>query len=80
MVKTGIDDGNMVFGPIIITVTDVGIITVLLVDGQKIKLVAGVTLGGILTIVTLVGMVITGIDDGKIVFGPIVMTWNEGGI
>jgi len=27
-----------------------------------------------LTIVTLAGMVITGIDDGKMVFGPIVIT------
>jgi len=33
-VNTGIDDGKMVFGPIMITVTDVGITTVDDVDGK----------------------------------------------
>jgi len=42
--------------------------------------IAGETLGGILTIYTLVGMVITGIDGGNIVFGPIVITFIDGGI
>jgi hypothetical protein len=48
------------------------------IDG--INSVAGVTLDGMLTIVTEAGMVITGIDDGKMVFGPMVMTVMLGGI
>jgi hypothetical protein len=79
-VKTGIVDGKIVFGPIVITVIDVGIITVVAVDGKKIKSVAGVTDGGMLTIVTLGGIVITGIDVGKTVFGPTVITVMDGGM
>lgn len=41
---------------------------------------AGVTELAILTIVTLAGIEITGIEDGKIVFGPIVITSIDGGI
>jgi len=42
--------------------------------------VAGVTELAILTIDTLGGIEITGIDDGKIVLGPIVIILTEGGI
>jgi hypothetical protein len=48
------------------------------IDG--IKAVAGVTDDGTLTMVTPGGMVRTGMLDGTIVFGPIVMMVIYGGI
>jgi len=47
---------------------------------NEITEAAGVTEDGILTIDTLGGRVKTGIDDGKIVLGPIVITLIEGGM
>jgi len=60
-VKTGIDVGKIVFGPIVMTVIEVGILTVVPVDGKLINYVAGVTELGIWTIETVWGIVTTGI-------------------
>jgi len=73
-------DGRTVFGPTVMTWIEVGILIEVALDGNEITSVAGVTDDGMLTMVTLAGIEITTIDDGRTVFGPTVTTEIDGGI
>jgi len=73
MVMTLIDVGTIVFGPIVMTTIELGIWITVSPEVKDIIDAAGVTDVGILIIETLAGIEITGIDDGKMVFGPMVI-------
>jgi uncharacterized protein (DUF2062 family) len=80
MVITLIEDGRIVFGPIVITTIELGMLITVSPGVKEMIEAAGVTEVGILIIDTLGGRVITGIEVGKIVLGPIVITLIDGGM